>query len=181
MAIFKLFKHQNTQDRFIELLRPYVEGLYRLAYRFCGSKEDAEDLVQDLLVKLYPKVEELEQVNNLQSWLATVMYRQFVDRSRRNTRSPVRLVDDEEYIEAAPSDIPTPEAAAVNDQTGMQLQQALDKLSEEHRAIVILHDVEGFKLPELEQMLDIPLGTLKSRLHRAREQLKKRLKPEKNL
>jgi RNA polymerase sigma-70 factor (ECF subfamily) len=61
----------------------------------------------------------------------------------------------------------------VNDEAIDQVQRALLQLNEDHRVLVVLHDVEGFKLTELQEMLDIPIGTLKSRLHRAREQLKK--------
>ncbi|KPJ94801.1 MAG: hypothetical protein AMJ53_04540 [Gammaproteobacteria bacterium SG8_11] len=148
--------------------------MYRLAYRFCGSREDAEDLVQDLLVKLYPRIDELRGIDNLQSWLATVLYRQFVDRTRHNNRSPVRLTEDGETFPVSADDSARqPEAQLLNNEAIDQVQQALLQLNEDQRVLVVLHDVEGYKLTELQQMLDIPIGTLKSRLHRAREQLKK--------
>jgi len=174
MAIYKLFKSAKTDDEFVTILRPYVEGMYRLAYRFCGSREDAEDLVQDLLVKLYPRLEELRGVDNLQSWLATVLYRQFVDRTRHYNRSPVQLTEDgETFPMTADNRALQPEAQVVNNEAIDQVQNALLQLNEDQRLLVVLHDVEGFKLTELQEMLDIPIGTLKSRLHRAREQLKK--------
>ena len=173
MAIFKLFKSTKTDDEFVSLLKPYVEGMYRLAYRFCGSQEDAEDLVQDLLVKLYPRLDELRAIENLHSWLATVLYRQFIDGTRRNNRSPVQLTEDGQTFPVTVDAGYQPEAAALNNEAIDQVQQALLQLNEDQRVLVVLHDVEGYKLTELQQMLDIPIGTLKSRLHRAREQLKK--------
>lgn len=176
MAIYKLFKSAKTDDEFVILLRPCVEGMYRLAYRFCGSREDAEDLVQDILVKLYPRLNELRGIDNLPSWLATVLYRQFVDRTRHHNRSPVQLTEDGETFPVTVDNTALqPEAQVANDEAIDQVQNALLQLNEDHRVLVVLHDVEGFKLTELQEMLDIPIGTLKSRLHRAREQLKKLL------
>lgn len=174
MAIFKLFKSAKTEDQFINLLRPHIEALYRLAYRFCGAREDAEDLVQDLLVKLYPRVDELTAIDNLQSWLATVLYRQFIDRTRHVNRSPVQLMDDNEHLNMPADNAATqPESLTENNEAIDRVQNALLQLNDDQRILVVLHDIEGYKLVELQQMLDIPIGTLKSRLHRAREQLKR--------
>src|SRR6266481_1462055 len=78
------------------LLRPQVEYLYRLAWRFTGSVADAEDLVQDVLIKLYPRTQELLGIQRLRPWLARVLYHQYVDSVRQRARSPiVELVTDE--------------------------------------------------------------------------------------
>lgn len=176
MAIFSLFKSSNSNDEFVALLRPYVEGMYRLAYRFCGRREDAEDLVQDVLVKLYPRTRELHDIDNLQSWLATVLYRQFVDRTRHINRSPVQSSEDGTTPQLAEDDLANqPENLLLNQEAIDHVQQALLQLNDDQRVLVVLHDVEGYKLTELQEMLDIPIGTLKSRLHRAREHLKKLL------
>lgn len=153
-----------------------MEGMYRLAFRFCGSREDAEDLVQDLLIKLYTRLDELRGIDNLQSWLATVLYRQFVDRTRHQNRSPVQLTDDGETFPVSMDNTALqPESQLLNSEAVDRVEQALFELNEDQRILVVLHDVEGYKLAEIQQMLDIPIGTLKSRLHRAREQLKKLL------
>src|SRR6266850_6068124 len=73
---------------FEDLLRPQVEYLYRLAWRFTGSVADAEDLVQDVLIKLFPRTRELLEIERLRPWLARVLYRQFVDSIRKQARSP---------------------------------------------------------------------------------------------
>ncbi len=161
---------------FEDLLRPQVEYLYRLAWRFTGSVADAEDLVQDVLIKLFPRTQELLQIERLRPWLARVLYRQYVDSVRRRARSPVvELVSDaesEDPLDALPATNDGPEEHAERSGQRERILRALDRLNPEQRAVIAMHDVEGYKLEELEKMLETPLGTLKSRLHRARQRLR---------
>ncbi|MFU8815641.1 MAG: RNA polymerase sigma factor [Pseudomonadales bacterium] len=153
--------------RFDELVRPYVLGLYRTAYRYTGRREDAEDLVQDLLLKLYPRLPELEQVEDLKPWLTRSLYNAFVDGVRKFKRTP-ELVDLEaSELESADD----PHADLVTLEQRGALNSAIAKLNAPHRAVVMLHLVEGYSLPELASMLGVQIGTLKSRLHRAKAQL----------
>jgi len=162
---------------FEDLMRPEVDYLYRLAWRFTGSVADAEDLVQDVLIKLFPRTGELLDIERLRPWLARVLYRQFIDSVRRQARSPiVELAQG-----AEPEDNPLDALSTPNDgpedhaeRSGLRerLLRALDRLNAEQRAVVTMHDVEGYSLEELETMLETPLGTLKSRLHRARQRLR---------
>lgn len=161
---------------FQQLLRPHVDFLYRLACRFTGRAADAEDLVQDTLIKLLPHTDEMREIEQLRPWLARVLYRQFVDFVRRRGRSP---------LDAAPGDDsggdPLGQLAAAEDGPEESLDRslrqehlvhALEQLAPEQRAVLALHDIEGYRLEELETMLETPLGTLKSRLHRARRRLR---------
>ena len=177
----------GSQDRtasadFEALVRPHVDHLYRVAFRFTGSREDAEDLVQDLLVKLYPRCAELAAVEQLRPWLTQVLYRQFVDRYRKQRR--LKLLGGDRDRDAGPggdafdamaSDAPGPEAEAGDRFTQQGLERALGQLSREHRAVLTLHDAEGYTLVELSEMLNVPTGTLKSRLHRARTRVRELL------
>jgi RNA polymerase sigma factor (sigma-70 family) len=174
----KIIKFPSRRDHhsiFEDLVRPHIEALYKLAYRFTNNVMEAEDLVQDLLTKLYPRCHEMEKIEKLRPWLTRVMYRMWIDRLRDHKRSSVELVDNltelESNIDAVNSDS-TPEQEherAINQQT---LLQALDQLSEDHRIVLILHDVEGYSLEEMKTVLDCAIGTLKSRLHRARSNLR---------
>jgi len=163
---------------FEALVGPHVDHLYRMAYRFTGRREEAEDLVQDLLVKLYPRVEELARVEQLRPWLTRVLYNQFVDQHRK--RSRLRLWgsnEDPEDDRGDPfdrmaSDNPGPERAVQDRFTQAQLEEALARLSHEHRAVLALHDMEGYTLVEMTTILEVPTGTLKSRLHRARARIR---------
>ena len=162
---------------FEDLLRPQVEYLHRLAWRFTGSVADAEDLVQDVLIKLFPRTRELLDIQQLRPWLARVLYRQYIDSVRQRARSPiVELVSDAEGednpLDALPATKDGPEENAERSGQRERILRALDRLNPEQRAVVAMHDVEGYSLEELEKMLETPLGTLKSRLHRARQRLR---------
>jgi len=173
---------RRAQTSFEQLVRPHLEHLYRLAYRFTGTADRAEDLIQDLLVRIYPRCDELSQIDRPRSWLARVMYRMFIDQVRREARAPeVPIVDtglmaDEPGGESDPyagvaDPAPGPEEAAELRFDQERLAVAWEQLSPDHRALLALFDIEGYSLQELETMLEIPRGTIKSRLHRARERL----------
>jgi RNA polymerase sigma-70 factor (ECF subfamily) len=168
----------NREPDFESLLRPQFAYLYRISYRFTGNKTDAEDLVQELLIKLYPRRKELGQVSNLRPWLVRVLYRLFLDNERKQKRSPLRLVkyeretDAENSLEQIPCSNPDPEQSTQQRNLAERIEQALNLLSRDHRAVITLHDIEGYRLGELETLLEVPLGTLKSRLHRARANLR---------
>lgn len=194
MTLMVLSKHarqsrpgtSNAATEFECLLRDHVTALYRAAFRWTGTADRAEDLVQELLVRLYPRLPELRGLERLRPWLLRVMYRIFVDQVRRERSSPTQA---------------RAEAAADSDTTGDEDSEALDpaagpaelaeqaftqerivaaweQLGEEHRVVLSMHDIEDYSLPELAQIMEVPVGTLKSRLHRARTKLRELLAME---
>ena len=175
-----LGKGKRPGDEFETLLQPQLEHLMRVAYRITDDTHRAEDLVQDVLVKLYPRRKELRQIDKLRPWLARVMYRQYVDDIRRYARSPVKLLGDDETTEGDPYSAysgrePAPDAVLEQDEELARVQQVWSELNDDQRTVLGLHDVEGYTLQELVDILDTPLGTLKSRLHRARVRLRELL------
>jgi RNA polymerase sigma-70 factor (ECF subfamily) len=167
-------------EQFEALLRPHLDRLYRLAYRLTGAGADAEDLVQDVLVKVYGRRDELTSLDALGPWLGRVLYNRFVDQSRQFARKRMRAVSVESAQSGAElaSDVPGPDAQAGLAYDISRLEQALAKLSQEHRAVVLMHDSEGYKLSEIQAITGIPVGTLKSRLHRARARLRELLEAD---
>jgi len=169
-------------SNFEDLLRPQVDYLYRLAWRFTGSVSDAEDLVQDVLLKLFPRIKELLEIEMLRPWLARVLYRQYVDSVRRKSRSPIELVYDadgeDDPLDLLPGIKESPEEHAERSSLRERILEALERLNPEQRAVIAMHDVEGYSLEELETILETPLGTLKSRLHRARQRMRSLLTME---
>lgn len=159
---------RSMAGRFDALLRPHVPTLYRSAYRFTRRREDAEDLVQDLLTRLYPRTPELERVEDLKPWLLRSLYHAFVDTTRKRQRIPEDACALDEEAMAAPED---PAQDVLQREQRLALNAAIEQLTPEQRAVVMLHLVEGYTLPELEQVLGVPIGTLKSRLHRAKAHL----------
>jgi len=172
----------NKQAHFESLLRPHLKALYKTAYRFTQSRSDAEDLIQDLLVKTYARLEELSTIERLRPWLAQVLYRLFLDLKRRESRSELQLVIDNDENTLEPTILPEhePDGMLERSKTQQQLMTALAKLNEDHRIVLTLHDSEGYTLSELVGILECPLGTLKSRLHRARSRMRTLLKREQN-
>ena len=169
---------KDPHQQFELLLRPHLKQMYRLGYRLTGNREDAEDLVQDVLLKLFPKLEEMKVIERLSPWLSRVLYRQFVDKYRQQQRQALDLVDDDIEEEQLAERVTNtgPEVMASSELTLGILSQAIDRLNEDQRQLILLHDVEGYCLPELQDLLDVPLGTLKSRLSRARGQLRESIK-----
>jgi RNA polymerase sigma factor (sigma-70 family) len=172
---------------FDRLLRPHIPALYRQAFRWTAARDRAEDLVQELLVRLFPRLEEIAALDRPLPWALRVMYRIFVDQYRREVNSPVRSIQecmdapdgsaaglDERYADEAP----LPEDNVERELTARRLNVAWQQLGEEHRVVVSMHDIEGYRLEELSGLLDVPVGTLKSRLHRARARLRELLAGE---
>ena len=172
-----LFKRRGAEG-FDTLLTPHLAYLYRLAYRFCGNSHDAEDLLQNLLIKLYPRYQELLAIENLNSWLARSLYHLFIDATRKDKRNPLHGALEEEELKDHLSPQQEPDESLENTQLQQQLHKALESLNPDQRALIGLHDMEGYTLQEIELLIDTPLGTLKSRLHRARKQLREQLMME---
>jgi len=176
MSLSRLWSQAaGTQSSFEDLVGPHIDHLYRLAYRFTGNREDAEDLVQDLLVKLYGRNKELHDIEKLSPWLARVLYRLFIDKTRQAGRSVLSAVDDDAALDDQRVADAATESAVEGVFTREKIQQAISCLNEDQRALLALHDIEGYTLIELVDVLDAPLGTLKSRLNRTRAKLRQEL------
>ena len=178
MAVIKLWPSKGSEhDQFEQLVQPHLKQLYKLAYRFTGQRNDAEDLVQDILLKLYPRLQEIQAIDRLGPWLARVLYRHFVDKFRSKQRSPLYLaVDDESLLDDMADENSGPADDFDASILQRRLQYSLEQLNEDQRILVILHDVEGYTLNEIHLMYDVSIGTLKSRLSRARARLRALLK-----
>ncbi len=175
----------ESAESFEELLRPHLERLYRLAYRLTGSVHDAEDLLQDVLVKIFRRREELSSILDLSPWLGRVLYNQFIDDRRRYAGRRLHVIKgadrpahEPDPVDSLPSERPGPEDDAEQRVDITRLNAALEKLSDEHRLVVLLHDSEGYTLSEIQRVTGTPVGTLKSRLHRARARLRELLQSD---
>ncbi len=167
---------------FEHLMRGHVPSLYRYAYRWTRDVDQAEDLVQDTLTRLYQEMPKLREIELIRPWAARVMYRIFVDTLRRARRSPVSYVgrsgstgalldDEEEEIDAADA---TWDPVVLTEQMLQreQIAAAWVRLHQQHRVVLSLHEIEGYSLDEVATIIAAPLGTAKSRLHRARKHLR---------
>lgn len=156
---------------FERALRPHHDALHRLALRLTGSPDDADDLMQDLFAHLYPRAATVVSLDRPRPWLMRVLYRLFVDRWRHRRADPV--VADNDGVEDYPANaLDAPDVVFERQLTAARLQAGLDALPPAQRDLLLLHDVEGYTLPEVAEVLEVPLGTLKSRLHRGRAGLR---------
>ena len=164
----------SRKNRFEVLLRPHFDALYAAARRMTLSPVDAEDLVQDVALKAFEKLDELERMEFPRAWLLKVMYNKFIDEHRSSKRSPLEQaatgVDSEEPDDYKRSDW-LPEELLDREIRLTRILMAMKRLDAESAALVALRDIEGLTIAELEEMTGSPAGTIKSKLHRSRERL----------
>lgn len=160
---------------FEKLVQPHFDRLYRLAWRLCGQQAEAEDLFQELLIKAFGKLDDLVKIDEPGPWLCRVMYNLFIDERRRFARRRMHTVEEGELAGDGLAGLPgTQDPVRENERRErlLKLDSALSMLSDKHRVVVLLHDTEGYKLSEIQELTGIPVGTIKSRLHRARARLR---------
>src|SRR5690349_12592949 len=167
----------SSVERFEMLVQPHYETLYRTAYRLTRSQHDAEDLAQEVCVRAYPRLDELASLEQPRGWLLRVMYRIFVDWSRRYERTHVASMEVVDVLGMA-SDEPGPPDLAERATDSAHLERAWRRLDREQQTLLALHDVEGHSLAEINEITGIKEGTLKSRLQRARVRLGRLLRHE---
>lgn len=161
---------------FGELVRKYQDRLYNTVVHVVGSIDDAQDVVQDAFVQAFVKLDGFQRASAFYTWLYRIAFNLAISRKRRQkpTTSLDRQRDDsgDELADdgAAPTDRLEQQELAV------QVQAALATLSEEHRTIVVLREIDGCDYEAIAEILELPVGTVRSRLHRARLQLREQLK-----
>ena len=155
-----------TRDqRFEAEALPHMRSLYGTAYRMTHNAHDAEDLVQETFLRAYRAFDGFTPGSNIRAWLYTILHRVRADAFRRSSRSPktVEMADD------GPG-VPPPQDALA--QGGEDLERALAALPDVFRNAVVLRDVEDMSYQEIARILDVPMGTVMSRIHRGRALLR---------
>jgi RNA polymerase sigma-70 factor (ECF subfamily) len=172
------------QSTFEELTSPYMAALYAAALRMTRNPADAEDLVQETYLRAYRGFGGFREGTNLKAWLYRILTNTFINQYRAKKRRPdqVDLDDVEDFyifrrlggLEAADAER-TAETEALESMPDAEVKQALESIPEQFRMAVILADIEGFSYKEIADILDVPIGTVMSRIHRGRRQLQKLL------
>jgi RNA polymerase sigma-70 factor (ECF subfamily) len=150
----------------------YIDGLYGTALRLTRRTQDAEDLVQDTYLKAFRSSGQFERGTNLRAWLFTILHNTFRNMRRHQGRNPIDV--DSEAVEKAADvagDGRTPEQLLTRATLDVDLQAALDALPDAFRQAVWLRDVEEFSYAEIARILDVPIGTVMSRISRGRRML----------
>ena len=178
-----VFRRRSTagdegEDPFVQEALSYVDGLYGTALRLTRRPADAEDLVQDTYLKAFRASAQFERGTNLKAWLYTILHNTFRNIRRHDGRNPVNV--DSEVVEQAGAAGPdgaqyNPEQLLARATLDADLQAALDDLPDAFRQAVWLRDVEEFSYAEIARMIDVPIGTVMSRISRGRKMLFERL------
>jgi RNA polymerase sigma factor (sigma-70 family) len=155
-----------------QVAREHGRFLYTVAYRLTGNHEDAQDLVQEVLLRVRRGLATYRP-GSLHGWLSRITTNAFLDDARRRTRRPVVPLGDDPDRVTPPA--PEPEHVLDMERLPDDVQAALSQLSEDFRAAVVLCDVVGLSYEEIAAALDIPVGTVRSRIHRGRAQLREAL------
>jgi RNA polymerase sigma-70 factor (ECF subfamily) len=169
---------QNTEEKkkeFEEIAIQYMDPLYSVALRMTRNSSEAEDLVQDAYLRAYRFFDKFEKGTNFKAWLFKILKNIYINKYRKESRKPQML--DVSNVEAA-GDLEyheTPEEEIFNKLLDDDVTEALDSLPEEFRLAIILSDLEGFSYKETAEILDCPIGTVMSRLHRGRKLLRENL------
>jgi RNA polymerase sigma-70 factor (ECF subfamily) len=157
----------------------YIDALYGTALRLTRRPQDAEDLVQDTYLKAFRAAGQFQRGTNLKAWLFTILHNTFRNMRRHDGRNPVD-VNSETVEQAADQtgDERTPEQILTRGTLDSGLQAALDSLPDAFRQAVWLRDVEEFSYADIARMVDVPIGTVMSRISRGRRMLFERLAPK---
>jgi RNA polymerase sigma-70 factor (ECF subfamily) len=180
VSVFSMVRRRQPADAdaFGAQILGYLEPLYATAMRLTRNRADAEDLVQDTVVKALRFSSRFEPGTNLRAWLSTILHNTWKNRLRDASREAVEV--DSERVEEAQASSPaaaeTPEQMLLRTSIDEDLRAAIDALPDAFRQAVWLRDVEEFSYAEMARMLDIPIGTVMSRISRGRRMLMERLR-----
>src|SRR4030095_12143885 len=166
----------NEDEAFADEALSYIDGLYGTALRLTRRTQDAEDLVQETFLKAFRASRQFERGTNLKAWLFTILHNTFRNMRRHDGRNPIDV--DSELVEQAGADASqgfSPEEGRTRASLAADLQAALDALPEAFRQAVWLRDVEELSYAEIASVLDVPIGTVMSRISRGRRALCDRL------
>ena len=172
-------RQRAAPDTFGSEVLGYLEPLFATAMRLTRNRADAEDLVQDTVVRALRFQDRFEPGTNLRAWLYTILHNTWRNRIRDTAREATD-VDSERIEELAsrpdgPAELETPERVLMRSTMDVDLKEALDELPDAFRQAVWLRDVEEFSYAEIAKMLDVPIGTVMSRISRGRRQLYEKL------
>lgn len=174
------YNDQEKQSIFNNEFMPHVNSMYNFAYRLTLDEDDAKDLLQDTYLKAYRFIDSFQKGTNAKAWLFRILKNSFINDYRKKSKEPSKVdyQEVESFYNSEDVDrqiTPDLRVETLQDMIGDEISNALNALDVDFRTVIILCDLEGFKYDEMAKILDIPIGTVRSRLHRARNLLKEKL------
>ncbi|MBN2343629.1 MAG: sigma-70 family RNA polymerase sigma factor [Deltaproteobacteria bacterium] len=184
----KLVKQLQARDAhaFEQLIETHQTRIYNLIYRMIGNREESEDLLQEVFITVFKKIDSFRGDSSLTTWIYKIATNHCINRKKYLTRrkhyakssySDLSEKEQAESRNAMMENLPRPDEMAEGKQMELLIQKAIISLEDEYKIVLILRDVQNLSYDEIEQILNVPAGTVKSRLHRARMALKEKLIP----
>jgi RNA polymerase sigma-70 factor (ECF subfamily) len=174
-------------EAFESLVESYQKKAFNIAYRMIGNYDDASDLTQEAFIRIYKSISNFKEQSSLSTWIYRIITNVCLDElRRRKNRNIVSIdegikLDDSEVKRQIESGAPTPEEMAERNEMKKVVAEAIKTLSDEHRTVILLRDIQGFSYEEIARIVECPEGTVKSRINRARQALKDILKTKREL
>jgi RNA polymerase sigma factor (sigma-70 family) len=174
------YSESEKESVFNQEFMPHINSMYNFAYRLTLDADDAKDLLQDTYLKAFRFIDSFQQGTNAKAWLFRILKNSFINDYRKKSKEPSKVDYQEVETFYNSEDVdrqitPDLRVEALQDMIGDEISTALNSLDVDFRTVIILCDLEGFKYEEMAKILDIPIGTVRSRLHRARNLLKEKL------
>ena len=169
--MFNWVKSSKLKKDFEEKVSEYIDSLYNLALRMTQHKQNAEDLTQEAVLRAYRNFDKFRQGTNFKAWIMTILRNVFINEYHRKMKEPPKI-----EFEEVEDFITIPEISGVQEEIfSAELKYSIDKLPEELRTTITLFYVEEFPYKEIAKIMDVPVGTVMSRLYTARQFLKRQL------
>lgn len=176
--LFAIFKsdEQKLNEEFEREAVPHMDSLYNFALKMTGDSDDASDLIQETYLKAFRFWDKFEKGTNCKAWLFRIMKNTYINTYRKNTKEPDKVDYEDienfyENIKPSSTDSAHLEKDIYDNLLDDELSEAISSLPEDFRTVVILCDIEGYTYDEIADFVDVPVGTVRSRLHRARKML----------
>ncbi|KYG81094.1 RNA polymerase ECF family sigma subunit [Roseivirga ehrenbergii] len=174
------YSEKEAARVFDQEFMPHVNSMYNFAYRLTFDEDDAKDLVQDTYLKAFRFINSFEQGTNAKAWLFRILKNSFINEFRKKSKQPAKVdynevesyYNSDDVDESITTDL---RVETVQHMIGDEITLAMNSIPVDFRTVIILSDLEGFTYEEMSKILDIPIGTVRSRLHRARNMLKEKL------
>ena len=170
----------EKDDLFQEAFLPHMDSLYNFGYYLSNDEDMAKDLLQETYLKAYRFIEYFEIGTNAKAWLLRILKNSFINEYRKKSKAPNRVdledVNQKDDIDEDKHVVLDMRSEVYNELIGDEITRAVNALPADYRLILLLCDIEGFKYEEIAKIIDVPIGTVRSRLHRARNLLKEKLK-----
>lgn len=173
-------KSGDTQA-IVELINKYKDKIYYLGYRMLGNKEEAEDICQETFIRVYSNLDKYDNKHRFSTWVYKIATNLCIDRIRKNKKTIYSLdsnwnnEEDLDWYSKVPDRSLTPEDEVVLNEQNFYIQQSFNKLPLKYRTIMTLRYIDGLSLQEICDIVDLPITTVKTRLHRGREYMRKSL------